>query len=65
MAKAGRVAAQAVSRDPRLRPIASGVPRVSSASPGRVVTYTGRAPVARSGASMMRYSGHTNPLAKR
>lgn len=57
--------AQAISRDRRLTAIPSGVPLVASAALGRVSTYTGRAPAARSGASMMRYSGHTNPLAKR
>ena len=66
MAKGPKAAAAAaISRDPRLRPIPGGLQRVSSVSPGRVVSYTGRAPAARSGASMMRYSGHTNPLAKR
>lgn len=65
MAKPGRAITRAVANDRRLTAIPSGVPLVSSAGLGRVATYTGRAPAPRSGTSMMRYSGHTNPLAKR
>lgn len=54
----------AMSRDPRLRAIPAGVPVVTSSGPGRAVSYTGRAPAARV-VSMTRYSGHTNPLARR
>ena len=58
-------AASAISRDPRMRGIPNGVPRTASAVPGAAARYSGGTPAVRSGASMMRYSGHTNPLAKR
>lgn len=55
----------AIARDPRLKEIPAGVPLVSRSGLGAAASYTGRVPSPRPANAMMRYSGHTNPLARR